>query len=65
MSFFSELKRRNVFRVGAAYAVAAWLALQVADVMVNALELPAVWSKGLVVLLAIGFIPVLVRAQAP
>ena len=25
MSFFAELKRRNVFRVAAAYAVVAWL----------------------------------------
>jgi len=25
MSFFTELKRRNVFRVGIAYAVIAWL----------------------------------------
>ena len=31
MSFYSELKRRNVIRVAAAYAVAAWLLIQVAD----------------------------------
>ncbi len=31
MSFYAELKRRNVIRVGAAYAVAAWLLIQVAD----------------------------------
>ena len=31
MSFFEELKRRNVFRVGVAYGVAAWVILQVAD----------------------------------
>jgi len=30
MSLFEELKRRNVFRVGAAYVVIAWLLLQVA-----------------------------------
>ena len=28
MSFFNELKRRNVFRVGIAYAVSAWVLLQ-------------------------------------
>ena len=28
MSFFNELKRRNVFRVGIGYAVAAWVLLQ-------------------------------------
>ena len=33
MTFFDELKRRNVFRVGAAYLVVAWLALQVIDVV--------------------------------
>jgi hypothetical protein len=31
MSLFEELKRRNVFRVGAAYVVIAWLLLQVAE----------------------------------
>ena len=31
--FFQELKRRHVFRVGAAYVVVAWLALQVADLI--------------------------------
>ena len=31
MSFFRELKRRNVFRVGAAYAVTAWVLLQVLE----------------------------------
>lgn len=33
MTFFDELKRRNVFRVGAAYLVVAWLVLQVIDVV--------------------------------
>ena len=31
MNLFTELKRRNVFRVGIAYAVASWLLVQVAD----------------------------------
>lgn len=31
MSFFGELKRRNVFRVGIAYALAGWVVLQAAD----------------------------------
>jgi len=31
LSFFHELKRRNVFRVGAAYVVASWLQIQVAE----------------------------------
>jgi hypothetical protein len=33
MTFFDELKRRNVFRVGAAYLVMAWLVLQLIDVV--------------------------------
>ena len=41
MSLVAELKRRNVFRVAAAYAVLSWLILQVADVLFEALELPA------------------------
>jgi len=31
MSFFAELKRRNVLRVAAAYVVAAWLVIQVVE----------------------------------
>ena len=31
--FFQEMKRRHVFRVGAAYVVVAWLVLQVADLI--------------------------------
>lgn len=56
---FSELKRRNVFRVVVLYIVVAWLLLQVTDVVVPGLGLPA-WSFKLVlVLLALGF-PVVV-----
>ena len=60
MSLLSELKRRNVFRVALAYIVLAWLVLQVADVLVDALELPATLSKTVIALLVLGFIPTLV-----
>ncbi|MEJ2514295.1 MAG: hypothetical protein P8102_03610 [Gammaproteobacteria bacterium] len=60
MSLLGELKRRNVFRVAAAYAVLSWLVLQVADVLFEALELPTTYSKLIVVLLVLGFIPALV-----
>ena len=40
MSLFSEFKRRNVFRVGAAYLVVAWLILQVADVILGNIGAP-------------------------
>ena len=60
MSLFNELKRRNVFRVLLAYLVVGWLVLQVADVLVDALELPVVWSKAVIALVLIGFIPTVV-----
>ena len=43
MSVFEQLKRRNVIRVAALYVVVSWLILQVADVLVDAYELPN-WS---------------------
>ena len=64
MSFFNELKRRNVFRVGIAYAVAAWLLLQLTDVLVDLLGLPEIAGKYVVLLLVIGFIPALIFAWA-
>ena len=38
----------------------SWLLLQVSDVLVDALELPAIWSKALIALLLIGLIPTLI-----
>ncbi|MFT5769655.1 MAG: hypothetical protein ACI9H8_001635 [Lysobacterales bacterium] len=40
MSLFNELKRRNVFRIGAAYIVVAWLVIQVGDVAAENFEAP-------------------------
>ena len=40
MSFFKELKRRNVFRAGIAYTVAAWLLIQVTDIVFPRIGLP-------------------------
>ena len=64
MQFFSELKRRNVFRVGAAYLVTAWLLLQIVDVVGPALGLPEDFARYLIFLLVIGLIPVLLFAWA-
>lgn len=50
MSFLAELRRRNVFRVAVLYLVAAWLILQVADLLGPVLALPD-WSIRLVLLL--------------
>jgi len=55
MSFFDELKRRNVVRMAVLYTVASWLFLQIADVLFDQLEVPA-WAFRLVLgLLALGF----------
>ena len=64
MSLFAELKRRNVFRVGAAYVVVSWLLLQVVDVVSPILEFPDWTAKLILLVIAIGFIPALVFAWA-
>ncbi|NNF67629.1 MAG: tetratricopeptide repeat protein [Gammaproteobacteria bacterium] len=54
---FKELRRRNVFRVAAYYIIAAWLIMQVADVMFPALNLPA-WTITFVAALLILGLPI-------
>jgi hypothetical protein len=39
-SFFAELKRRNVYKVAVAYAVVAWLLLQVLSILLPAFDAP-------------------------
>ncbi len=53
-SLYRELKRRNVFKVAVAYIVAAWLVLQVADVVLNNVEAPGWIFHVILLLLAIG-----------
>jgi len=55
MSFFDELKRRNVFRVGVAYVIVAWLLIQVTDVVLNNIEAPTWVFQSILLLLIIGF----------
>lgn len=64
MSFFKELKRRNVFRVGIAYTVASWLLLQLSDILVPLLNLPESAQRFILLLLVIGFVPALIFAWA-
>jgi hypothetical protein len=64
MSLFEELKRRNVFRVGLAYGVAAWLLLQLTDIVTPILELSDSIPKMVLFLLVIGFIPAVILAWA-
>jgi len=54
MSFFEELKRRNVFRAAVAYVIASWLILQVADVVLQGIEAPAWVMKVFMLVLALG-----------
>jgi len=64
MSLFAELRRRNVFRVGAAYVVTAWLLIQVAETIFPLFGFDETPARIVVVVLAIGFVPALVFAWA-
>jgi len=55
-SFFTELKRRKVYRVEAAYAVASWLLIQAASIFLPTFEAPPCMMRAVVVFLALGFI---------
>jgi TolB-like protein len=55
MSFWAELGRRNVYKVGVAYAIVAWLLAQVASVFAPALSLPQWVTPFVVFLLILGF----------
>jgi TolB-like protein len=62
--FFSELKRRNVYKVAVAYAVVGWLLIQVATQVFPFLEIPN-WAIRLVILLTtLGFPVALLIAWA-
>ena len=54
-SLFSELRRRNVFRVALTYAVVAWLLIEVASVLLPLVDAPESIITAFVVLLALGF----------
>lgn len=60
MKLFNELKRRNVFRVAAAYAVSAWLIIQVVETIFPAFGYGTAAIRIFVILLAIGLVPTLV-----
>ena len=60
MSLFNELKRRNVFRIGAAYVVGAWLLIQVTETIFPLFGFGDTPARLVVIVLAIGFIPSLV-----
>ena len=55
MSFFEELKRRNVVRVGVVYLIAAWLLAQVADLVLENFQAPDWVIQAILITLLIGF----------
>ena len=55
MSFFEELKRRNVFRVAIGYVITAWLLLQVVDLVLENVNAPDWVMQVFMLALAIGF----------
>ena len=63
-NFFAELKRRNVYKVAVAYAVVAWLLMQVASQIFPFFEIPNWVVRLVVVLLVIGFPIALIIAWA-
>jgi adenylate cyclase len=64
LSFFSELNRRNVFRVAIAYVVTAWLIAQVAGLAADSFAAPAWVMKMIITMLALGAPVALVMAWA-
>lgn len=62
MSLWAELKRRNVIRVAVFYLLAAWLVVQVAETVLPVFGVPEGVLRGLIVLLALGFVPTLLFA---
>ena len=64
MALFTELRRRNVFRVGVAYAIVGWLLIEITATTFPILKLPD-WSVTLVkALVLIGFPLALIVAWA-
>ena len=63
-SLFTELKRRNVFRVGVAYAIVAWLLIEVASVLLPTFDAPDWVMKAFSSLVILGFPLALIFAWA-
>lgn len=55
LSFLTELRRRNVFRVAATYVVASWVIIQVVTAVSEPLGFPDWFEAGIIILLVIGF----------
>ncbi len=64
MSLIAELKRRNVFRVGVAYAIVGWMLIEVASVLLPTFDAPGWVMKAFSSLVILGFPLTLVIAWA-
>jgi len=64
MSFFDELKRRNVFKAALAYGITTWLIAQMADLAAESFGAPGWVMKMLITILLLGFPVALVMAWA-
>jgi TolB-like protein/tetratricopeptide (TPR) repeat protein len=64
MGLMSELGRRNIFRVAVAYLAAAWLVLQVLDLVLSAFDTPDWVMQAALAAVVVGFPLVLVFAWA-
>lgn len=64
MSFFNELKRRNVVRVAVAYAVASWVLLQIADLVLENIAAPPWVIQAMMLVILLGFVAAVVIAWA-
>ena len=60
MSLFTELKRRNVLRVAAAYLVVGWLLTEVLTTILPTLGAPNWVANAVILSFAFGFIPAVV-----
>ena len=63
-SFFTELKRRHVFKVAAAYVVTGWVVAQAAEFLLESFAAPQWILQTLIILLLLGFPIALVLAWA-
>jgi TolB-like protein/cytochrome c-type biogenesis protein CcmH/NrfG len=64
MGFLRELQKRNVYKVGAAYTVVAWLLIEIADVILPTFNVPQWVQQALIVVLVLGLPVSLVLAWA-
>jgi adenylate cyclase len=63
-NFFTELKRRNVYKVAVAYVVVAWLIIQAASIFLPAFDAPPWVIKAFIIIIGLCFPVALVLSWA-